>query len=172
MAAMVDRLRDTYRPTRREDFEAVQVNSIVEDVHALIATHLRHKKISLEFHLDPELPTIAGLPGHLKQVVLNLLMNAVEALSSGGCIWVSTKRLAESGEILLSVMDNGRSIDADILPHIFDPFVTNKDTGTGLGLTITYDIIQHHHGRIQAENNPEGGATFNVWLPMQNGEQA
>jgi signal transduction histidine kinase len=172
MAAMIDRLRATYRSTRKEDFEAIQVNNVVEDVHALVATYLRHKEITFEFHPDPELPTIAGLPGHLRQVVLNLLMNAVEAISSGGRIRVSTQRLAENSEILLSVRDNGRSIAADILPHIFDPFVTNKDNGTGLGLTITYDIIHHHHGRIQAENNPEGGATFNVWLPIQNEKPA
>jgi signal transduction histidine kinase len=64
-------------------------------------------------------------------------------------------------------MDTGSGIDPQLLPHIFEPFITDKDKGTGLGLTISYDIIQQHHGEIQAENNPQGGAIFKVWLPVE-----
>jgi two-component system sensor histidine kinase FlrB len=68
--------------------------------------------------------------------------------------------------VLLTVKDTGIGIDLEILPRIFEPFITSKYTGTGLGLTITHDIIQQHHGRIEAENDPEGGAIFNIWLPI------
>jgi signal transduction histidine kinase len=141
------------------------MNTIIEDVYALIATHLRHNEVSFEFYPDPQLPEIPGLPDELREVMLNLSMNAVEAMTSGGRLSISTQYLPESGEILLVVADNGPGIDISILPNIFDAFVTNKARGTGLGLTISYEIIQKHHGRIKAENNSWGGATFSIWLP-------
>ena len=164
MAGMIERLRTSYRSTRVEDLQPVQINNVVEDVYALMATHLRHKNIAFEFHPEPDLPFIAGLPDQIRQVILNLLMNGVEAMPSGGRLIVSTE-LLDHQEVLLTVSDNGPGISLDILPHIFDAFVTSKDSGTGLGLTITYDIIHRHNGRIQAENNPEGGATFKIWFP-------
>lgn len=170
MAALIERLRTSYRPTRLSEFRPVQINAIVEDVYALIATHLRHKEIAFEFHPQPDLPLVSGLPDQLRQVILNLLMNAVDAITTGGRLTVATERAGEQ-EILLTVSDSGPGIDPLLLPHIFDAFVTNKDSGTGLGLTITYDIVHRHNGRIQAMNNPNGGATFNVWLPTLQTEQ-
>ncbi len=167
MAALIARLRATYRPARLEDFQPVQINDVIEDVYALIATHLRHNEITFEFHPDPEVPVIPALSDQLRQVVLNLLMNAVEAMPEGGRLSVNTLHLSEDDEVLLQVSDTGLGIEPGILPNIFDAFVTNKDHGTGLGLTITYDIINKHHGRIQAENNSDSGATFSVWLPAR-----
>ncbi|MBI5965026.1 MAG: GAF domain-containing protein [Chloroflexi bacterium] len=172
MAALIARLRATYRPAQIEDFQPTQVNDLIEDVYALIATHLRHNEISFEFHPEPNLPAIQGLSDQIRQVLLNLLINAVEAMTTGGRLIVSTQCLKEADEILLKVSDNGKGIDYSILPNIFDAFVTNKESGTGLGLTITYDIIVKHRGRIQAENNPQGGATFSVWLPCGTRERA
>ena len=172
MAALIERLRSTYRPTRMDEFQLVQINNIVEDVYALMATHLRHKEIAFEFHPDPKLPAVAGLPDQLKQVVLNLFVNSVDAMSLGGHLRVKTQYLFESSEILLSVSDNGPGIDPIILPQIFDAFVTSKESGTGLGLTVTYDIVHQHNGRVQAENNPDKGATFSIWLPVQKGDKA
>jgi len=164
MAALIARLRATYRPAQAEDFQPMQVNDLIEDVYALIATHLRHNEISFEFY-PADLPTIPGLADQIRQVLLNLLMNAVEAMTTGGRLTVSTQNLKDSDEILLRISDTGKGIDRGILPNIFDAFVTDKESGTGLGLTITYDIIVKHHGRIQAENNTLNGATFSVWLP-------
>jgi signal transduction histidine kinase len=168
MAALIERLRSTYRPTQTEDFQDVRLNDIVQDVYALTATHMRHRNINFVFHPDPELPTVPGIPDQIRQVVLNLIMNAVESIQMGGQITVCTHQLSEEDRISLSVTDTGTGIDPELLPHIFEPFVTSKETGTGLGLTITSDILRHHHGEIQAENNPEGGATFKVWLPTKN----
>jgi two-component system NtrC family sensor kinase len=170
MSALIDRLRSTYRPAQVEDFLPTQVNDIIRDVNALIATHLRHNQISMEFVPDPNLPFIPALADALRQVLLNLLMNAVEAMTTGGRLTVSTRLLEADREILIAVSDTGPGIDPTILPHIFDAFVTGKALGTGLGLTITYDIINKHHGRIAAENNPEGGATFRIWLPIRKPE--
>jgi signal transduction histidine kinase len=170
MAALIERLRSAYRPVRIKDFQPVHLNSLVEDVYALITTHMRHKQIAFEFFPDPELPVIAGISDQLRQVVLNLFLNAIEIMKPGGCLTVQTQGLPRQKEILFSVKDTGPGIDTEILPNIFEPFVTSKSTGTGLGLTITHDIILQHHGRIQAENHAEGGAVFNVWLPVDEEE--
>jgi signal transduction histidine kinase len=97
-------------------------------------------------------------------------MNAVEAMQTGGHLTVHTRQLPGEDRILFSVTDTGPGVDPEILPHIFEPFITNKENGTGLGLTITADIIRRHHGEIRAENNPAGGATFNIWLPKKRKE--
>ena len=167
MAAMIERLRATYRPIQAEDFRPMQINTIIEDVYALVSTHFRHRNISFEFFPDPILPEIPGLPDQIRQVVLNLFMNAADAANGEGTLSVSTKHLKSSNEVFLSVADDGMGIDPSILPNVFDAFITNKEKGTGLGLTICYDIIVKHHGRIAAENNPDRGATFRIWLPTR-----
>ncbi len=170
MANMIGRLRDTYRPTHAEDFQPTQLNNIVEDVYALVSTHFRHNQIEFEFQPDPEIPFISALADQIRQVVLNLLMNASEAMTNGGRIHVCTEYKKDTGEVMLTVSDTGPGIPPKILPTIFEAFVTDKQSGTGLGLTITYDIVMKHRGRITAENNREKGATFKVWLPITNGE--
>jgi PAS domain S-box-containing protein len=170
MASMIERLRDTYRPTQAEDFKPIQLNRIVEDVHALIATHLRKNQIAFIFQPYPDLPFIYALSDQVRQVVLNLFMNAVEAMSSGDVLTAQTEYIPETNQILLSVSDTGTGISPSILPDIFEPFITDKKSGTGLGLTISRDIVIKHRGNITAENNPERGATFKVWLPINNRE--
>jgi two-component system sensor histidine kinase HydH len=166
MAALIERLRSAYRPVRIKDFKPVDFNTLIEDVHALISTHMRQKHITFEFFPDPELPNVSGLPDQLRQVVLNLFLNAIEVMQSGGRLSVWTRCPPGQEEVLFTVKDNGPGIEAEILPHIFDAFITSKHTGTGLGLTITHDIIQQHHGRITAANDAEGGARFDIWLPV------
>ena len=170
MGNMIEQLRATYRPIQAEDFRPTQMNEIIEDVYALISPHLRHNQIAFEFHPEPELPAIPALSDQIRQVVLNLLMNAVEAMPTGGNLTVSTKLLEDTNEILLTVSDTGTGISSAILPNIFEAFVTNKQKGTGLGLTISYDIVIKHRGRITAENNTTDGSIFKVWLPTKNRE--
>jgi signal transduction histidine kinase len=170
MAALIERLRSAYRPVRMKDFQQVELNTLIEDVHALISTHMRHKKIAFEFIPDPDLPEVTGLSDQLRQVVLNLFLNAIESMQPGGRLIVCTRNLPMEKEVLVTVKDTGPGIDEEILPQIFDAFITSKQTGTGLGLTITHDIIQQHHGRITAENDPEGGAVFSMWLPIDRGD--
>jgi signal transduction histidine kinase len=170
MAHLIEQLRATYRPIQTEDFHPTQINNIVEDVHALISTHLRHNEITFEFQPDEKLPPILALSDQIRQVVLNLFMNAVEAMSDGGQLTVETRLSDDKTEILLIVSDTGTGISPAILPNIFEAFVTNKQEGTGLGLTITYDIVIKHRGRITAQNNKERGSMFKVWLPIKNRE--
>lgn len=169
MTAMLQRLRATYQPVREEDLLPVDLNALIEDVYALMATHLRHAQITFELRPAPNLPPVPGMVDQLRQVILNLFMNAADAMETGGRLSVSTKYLAESNEALISISDTGTGIDPALLPHIFEPFTTDKEKGTGLGLSISYEIVFNHGGRIQAENNPGGGATFRVWLPAGTG---
>jgi len=170
MAALIERLRSAYRPMRITDFQPVQLNTLIEDVYALINTHMRHKDIAFEFIPEPNLLRASGISDQLRQVVLNLLLNAVEVMKPGGSLTVETHNLIEQKEVLFFVKDSGPGIDPEILPKIFDPFITSKHTGTGLGLTITHDILEQHRGRIRAENHPKGGAIFYVWLPIHERE--
>ena len=172
MAALIERLRSAYRPVRMTDFQPVQLNVLIEDVFALMSTHMRHREIVFEFIPEPELPPVSGIADQLRQVVLNLFLNAVEVMKPGGRLTVETANLPEQNEALLTIRDSGPGIAEEILPKIFDPFITSKQTGTGLGLTITHDIVEQHHGRILAENHPEGGAVFYVWLATCEGNGA
>ncbi len=167
MSILLEQVRASYRPTRPENFQSIQLNILIEDVATLIATYMRHREISLEFIPDFELPAIKGIPDQFRQVVLNLLMNAAEAMPSGGHITVRTQSLPEQDNILLSVADTGPGIASEFLSRIFEPFVTDKKAGTGLGLSITHDIVGQHGGTIQAENNPLGGAIFKILLPIE-----
>ena len=167
MAGLIERLRDTYRPPQMEELKAIRVNNMIEDVHALLATHLRKNDVAFEFHPDQDLPTITVQPDQVRQVVLNLFINAVEAMPNGGKLTVNTIHRKDSREVLISITDTGSGISPAILPFIFDPFITNKKEGTGIGLTISHEIVIKHGGRIDAENNPDGiGATFKIWLPV------
>ncbi len=164
MAAMLDRLRTTYQPVNREDFHPVQVNEVIQDVHALVATHLRHARIAFAFQADPGLPPVLGMGDQLRQVMLNLFLNAEDAMPGGGRLTVSTE--TRDGEILVSVFDTGEGIEPAIMPRLFEPFQTGKEKGTGLGLAICSEIVVNHNGRIQAENRADGGAVFRFWLPV------
>jgi PAS domain S-box-containing protein len=166
MAALIERLRTAYRPVRMKDFRPVELNDLIEDVHTLIAPHMRQKEIVFEFFPDTDLPNVSGLSDQIRQVVLNLFLNAIEVMKPGGRLTVLTRGLPQQNEVLLTVQDTGPGIDPEILPRIFEPFITSKHTGTGLGLTITHDIIEQHSGRIEADNTPQGGAIFSIWLPI------
>jgi signal transduction histidine kinase len=168
MAELIARLRETYRPTTSEEFQEASINQLVEDVSKLLATHLRHSRISFEFYPGENLPHVPVIRDQVKQVILNISLNAVEAMSEGGLLSISTLQDDEKGGVVLKVSDTGPSINPKILPYIFDPFVTTKEGGTGLGLAISYDIVQRHHGSIEVDSQAGKGTTFAVWLP---GEQ-
>lgn len=169
MADLISRLRETYRPTTQESYERGSLNLLVEEVQKLLATHLRHKRILFNFQSDSDLPDIVMIRDQIKQVILNICLNAVEAMPDGGRIDVITELLPDIQSVRLSVLDTGPGIDLKILPLLFDPFTTTKTTegGTGLGLSITYDIVQRHRGKITAENRQGKGSVFRVLLPIE-----
>jgi signal transduction histidine kinase len=116
--------------------------------------------------LDRALPPLLGDPNTLHQVLMNLLTNAREAMPEGGEIRIETAPSDRPGWIRLHVADTGPGIPAEELSKIFDPFYTTKRTGTGLGLSVTYGIIQEHGGTIDVKSRPGAGTTFTLDFPV------
>lgn len=171
MVDMVNRLRGNYRPAGQKDFQRSTFNILVEKVYTIIATHLRHAGVIFAFEPAPKLPDVLMIEDQLQQALVNLCLNAVEAMPQGGRLSVVTQADSEDGAWLV-LQDTGVGIDEADLPHIFDPFFTTKSTGPGLGLSITYEIIEHHRGRIEAESFLGRGTTFRIWLPTAPPEDA
>ena len=141
---------------------------IVEESLALVAHPCKESRIRIRKHLDRGLPLFLGDSQQLKQVFLNLFMNAQEAIKGGGEIEVSVRSAHLDGApaVAAIVSDTGKGIPPEILRNIFSPFFTTKATGTGLGLPIVHRIITNHLGRIEVANRPTGGAVFTVTLPL------
>ena len=171
MAGLISRLRDTYRPTTSEEFQPQSLNNLITEIEKLLSTHLRHNNVRFEFSPDPILPMCDILQDQIKQVALNICLNAVESMRQGGSLKVSTRFDHHTRQVAIIFKDTGTGIKPEVLPNIFDPFVTTKDGGTGLGLAITYDIVQRHRGRIDVESEPGNGSTFTVWLPIEHTEE-
>jgi signal transduction histidine kinase/ActR/RegA family two-component response regulator len=147
----------------------VSLNQIVHRTMDLQQFSLAAEKIRVEIDMDPVLPFVQGDPGHLQQVVMNLVGNArhaIEQHGQGGTIRLRTKRIAER-TVLLEVADNGPGIPQAILARIFDPFFTTKPAGvgTGLGLAIVLDVVREHGGQVHVLSPPQGGAIFQIELP-------
>jgi signal transduction histidine kinase len=149
---------------------AVDLNETAERVLSLQRYALQASGVEIRRDFDASLPAVLGEPGALQQVLLNLVVNAEQALSGKTGARLLILRTRESSEgIVLSVVDNGPGIPRDRLPHIFDPFHTTKPEGTGLGLGISAAIVRDHGGHIWAESEPSRGAAFFVRLPRAAG---
>jgi PAS domain S-box-containing protein len=156
----------------------LEVNPLAEEVLRLINGDATSRSIEITTKLSPQLPVVEGDRVHLQQVLLNLIMNAMEAVShqphQRRQLTVGTS-LTTDDAVEMTVSDSGPGIDPASLPHLFEPFFTTKKSGIGMGLSIADKIIKAHHGRIWAENHPAGGTIFHVVLPAfrdKNGEPA
>lgn len=149
----------------RPELKRLDLNTLVDET-AGILDRLLGGRIRLALALAPDLPAVAGDAVQLEQVLMNLAVNARDAMPTGGSLSLRTL-LDDAGQVCLEVEDSGTGIPEDLLQHIFEPFVTTKDLGkgTGLGLAMVFGIIKAHQGRIRAENTPGGGARFLVSLP-------
>ncbi len=147
----------------------VSLNQVVQRAMDLQRFSLAAEKIRVEIDLDPVLPFVQGDPGHLQQVLINLVGNArqaIEHLGQGGTIRLRTRRIGER-RVSLEVADNGPGIPQAILARIFDPFFTTKPVGvgTGLGLAIVLSVVREHGGQVHVISPPQGGAVFQIELP-------
>ncbi|MFH1464372.1 MAG: cache domain-containing protein [Pseudomonadota bacterium] len=145
---------------------AVDLNQLVQETIRLLRTQKVFRGLRIELRLDPDLPSLHADPNQLKQVLLNLTLNACEAMSGGGVLAVETR--VAGGHAELSVQDTGCGIPAENMDKLFDPFFTTKPVGkgTGLGLSVTYGIVQAHGGLIKVLSRPGEGSTFTVELPL------
>ncbi|MFZ1009969.1 MAG: ATP-binding protein [Candidatus Sulfotelmatobacter sp.] len=156
--------------TSGSEVRDVDVNKVIADTLALLDHQFKVAKVQVENALAPQLPAIQGNPGRLQQVFLNLFLNAKDAMPGGGRLRIAT---ANGESVSVSVSDTGSGIAPEHIQRIYDPFFTTKTSpregqarGTGLGLSVTYGIIQEHAGKIRVESHPGAGTTFTLDFPL------
>ena len=156
--------------TSGTEFTALNMNHVLEETLTLLDHQFRTAGITLKLELDTELPNVLGHAGKLQQVFLNLFLNAKDAMTSGGVLHIAT---ATNGHVSVVISDSGSGIDQENLQRIYDPFFTTKSVpregqrrGTGLGLAVSYGIIQEHAGKIHVESKVGQGTTFHLEFPV------
>jgi C4-dicarboxylate-specific signal transduction histidine kinase len=153
------------RPCRLED--------AIRGVLELEGPELRRSGVRVVAELEP-VPLVSADDGQIQQVLLNLIQNAQEAMAAQEGERVLTVRLVGiEGRVRIEVLDTGPGIPPEVLPRLFDAFMTTKPSGrgTGLGLWISHALVERHDGALRAENRPEGGAAFRVELPYAGAER-
>jgi len=156
--------------TSGTEFTDVQINKVITDTLALLEHQFKTSRVVVQDELNHNLPPIQGNPGRLQQVFLNLFLNAKDAMPNGGVLRVST---SNGDNVSVSVTDSGSGIAPENIHRIYDPFFTTKNSpkesqkrGTGLGLSVTYGIIQEHAGKIRVDSRPGEGTTFHLDFPL------
>jgi two-component system NtrC family sensor kinase len=156
--------------TSGTEFKELNLNDVIADTLKLLEHQFHTSQVELETSLDSNLPPILGNPGKLQQVFLNLFLNAKDAMAAGGRLRIATQ---VNGQVAVDVVDTGSGIATEHMQRIYDPFFTTKSTaapgqrrGTGLGLAVTYGIIQEHAGKIQVESRLGSGTTFHLEFPL------
>jgi two-component system NtrC family sensor kinase len=163
IAGIIERMRDFYRPARGE-LAPADINRLLEDTLALAVLNTRDTPIQVIFAPAAALSPVMGNADQLRQVFLNLILNAIEAMPGGGTLTVRTN--AGGTAALIEIQDTGTGIPDDIRPRLFEPFFTSKPNGTGLGLSISAHIVTQHGGRIEVTSDAHG-STFQIALPFQ-----
>jgi len=168
--ALMKDLMNFAKPPKPQ-YTTTDINNIL---NATVSFALKHpsfspkngKRIKLENHLAENLPQTKADPQQLRQVFLNLLLNAAEEMTEGGTLKLETSYDAPSDKIQIRISDTGKGIPENFMDKIFQPFFTTKTKGTGLGLSIIRRLIEQHEGQISASNNATGGASFTIRLPV------
>jgi two-component system NtrC family sensor kinase len=150
------------------NLQTSDINNVIERTIRLVEHQLDLRTIQLQLELSDRLPMAQCDPAQIEQVLLALIMNAIDAMPRGGNLWLRTAFFPESAEIEIQVQDDGVGIASDLLPRIFDPFLTTKETGqgVGLGLAISRSIVERHCGRIYVDSELGRGTTFHVVVPQ------
>lgn len=150
-------------------FVSTDINKIIEDVLVLFRDGLVAKNINVITEFSKDMPLISTDPQQMKQVFINLIANAEQAMEENGGILNITTRMSDElpPEITIEISNTGPGIPHDIMANIFNPFFTTKSSGTGLGLAIVHRIINSHNGSISVKNRPDSGVTFLIRLPVE-----
>jgi PAS domain S-box-containing protein len=154
---------------RSGDVEWVDINQLIEETLVLLQKKLRQSQIEVVYKLDKNLASVRARSDQLKQVFLNLILNAQQAIESQGKITIRTSRYvaAVQPSIAIEIRDTGVGMNQDDLARIFEPFFSTRKKGTGLGLWVTQDIVRHHGGRIDVMSEPGKGTAFMIILPIE-----
>jgi signal transduction histidine kinase len=165
MAALVARLRDLNRPSGSQNKEPTDLDVLLKEVLALTHKQCQQHQVEVTWRESEGLPTLRLVPDRMRQVFLNLVLNAIEAMDTGGEPRVGTIRTDEPPGVEVTFADTGPGIPPENLADLFAPSYTTKPSGTGLGLYISHYIVEEHQGHIEVESSPGAGAIFRVWLP-------
>lgn len=153
---------------RSGEVEWVDTNHLLEETLILVEKKMRQSKVEIARQFDASLPRVRARADQLRQVFLNLLLNAQQSIEGAGRLTISTSRYEQALQPTISVQisDSGRGISEADLSRIFEPFFSTRTKGTGLGLWVTQDIVRHHGGRIEVTSAAGRGTTFNIILPV------
>jgi PAS domain S-box-containing protein len=175
-AETVRRIQKFARLRPDEPFVSVELNQVVHDSVAITRPRWEERvakggvPLRLDLRLTP-LPTVMGRPSELNEVITNLILNAIDAMPQGGTLGIYTRPEGDE-HVVLTVADTGVGMPEHVRKRIFDPFFTTKgEVGTGLGLSVSYSIIQRHAGEMRAESQPGRGTTFTIVLPVGTAEK-
>jgi CheY-like chemotaxis protein len=169
-AGLIAKIQEYIRQEKQTRFEPVDLTELVEDCISLTRPYWynepRRQGIDIEMETDlNDVPPVMGSATELREVFVNLVLNATQALPDGGCIRFQTKNDPDKG-VILTVSDDGTGMDAETREQIFDPMFTTKgEDGTGMGLSVSYGIVQEHDGTIDVESAPGEGTTFTLVFP-------
>jgi two-component system NtrC family sensor kinase len=149
--------------------QSTDLHAVMDRCLMLVRHQLDLGGIELQLNIAKDLPRVPCDPAQIEQVLIALIMNAIDAMPRGGNLWLDARLSDDESEIEIQVRDDGAGIAPDILPHIFEPFLTTKESGhgVGLGLAISRGIVERHNGRIEAKSELGRGTTFNISLPTQ-----
>lgn len=145
----------------------VDINGLLEEILAQIGHQAPLAGIRIMKEYEAGLPVMEGDSGQIRQVLTNLVLNAIQAMAAGGMLTVRTRMETTKEMAEITVADTGSGIEAENLQQIFNPFFTTKANGTGLGLSVSYGIINDHGGTIEVESETGKGSTFKVSLPVK-----
>jgi len=168
---LIDRLL-RFSKSETPHFETINVNDILENIILLMRKQLSNNKINLETNFSDSVPEIMGDPNQLWQVFINILVNADQAMPNGGDLKINTgvynlnNYRSKDDQVFISFNDTGIGIDHEDIMKVFDPFFTKKESGTGLGLSVSYKIIEEHNGHIIVNSTQGKGTTFIIELPV------
>jgi CheY-like chemotaxis protein len=168
VAKTVSDLKNFSRQSNVAEKASLQINSAVRNAMRLAQTTLRTSSVDVELHLGEDLPDIDGNLQSIEQIILNILINAVQSIDHDqGKIGVSTGFRNQDGRVFIRIADNGRGISDAIADKVFLPFITDKQSegGTGLGLSVSYSLVKAHEGEIIFDTIPGSGTSFTVLLP-------
>ena len=165
-ADIIDRVRLLYQKGSSQ-LDVVDVNEVIGEMVSMLQNEANRHSVAIRTDLGAELPKVMADRVQLQQVLMNLMLNSIEAMRDARGVLSIKSQVAEDGHLLISVTDTGVGLPAENTDKIFDAFFTTKSQGTGLGLAITRSIIESLGGRIWATANPGCGATFNITLPSR-----
>ena len=171
MKEIIKNLLDFSKP-KEANLKKTDINSVIQKTLKLMENTLGISNVETKLNLTEKLQAVFIDESQIQQVLVNLIVNAVQSMPSGGTLFLSSRQGRNGDSVEMTVMDTGKGIPPEFLPHIFDPFFSTKGVGgTGLGLSVSYGIIKNHKGNIRVESKVDVGTTFTIELPSHAQEE-